>query len=90
MTIHLAQTQNFEVEVLQNLEILLNKNKGVAKFKRLGQAITLKAEEIQTRYISPEKLQQKFTLSRPLLNQIIGVSRRWTNRSVFLQPSSIK
>jgi len=89
MTIHLAQTQNFDVEVSKNLENLLNKHKGVAKFKRVEQAITLKEEEIQARYVPIEKLQQKFSLSPPLITQIIEVSRRW-GRGPIVQPNSIK
>ena len=87
MNIHLVQTHNFSKDVLQNLLILLNKNRGIASFSALS-TISVDHEDLSTRCIPCENLEKKFILERNLLKEIIRTLPDLGETSQYIQPGT--
>lgn len=88
MNIYLVQSDTFPTDVLQNLLILLKKNRGAAKFSLLPTSLNLSNNELLLRCIPCEQLQQKFLLSRNLLKEIVNILPKLGKRGQYFQPET--
>lgn len=85
MKVCLVQTENFSKDVLQNLLILLNKNRGIASFSAIPSSIQLLHEDLSTRCLPCQKLENKFLLEKSLLKETIRVLPEIGGREQYLQ-----
>jgi len=88
MNVYLVQSDIFPNDVLQNLLILLKKNRGVAKFSSLDTSLNLSNDELLLRCIPCQKLQKKFLLSRNLLKEITNILPKLGKEGQYFQPET--